>query len=67
MRVAVVNVNVASVLYRVGNNPWLRATGGSNWMAPITLPVGTNVVQVKSVDGEGQESRVVARTAIRTP
>jgi hypothetical protein len=61
------NVAVDHVLYRVGDNSWMTAAGTSNWTANVLLPVGTNVVQVKSVDGEALESRVVSRTIIRSP
>jgi hypothetical protein len=61
------NIGLSQVLYRLGTNNWFAATGTSNWTAMVTLPVGTNVVQVKSVDLEGQESRVMSRTLIRTP
>ncbi len=66
-------ISVTQVLWRLGGNDWYEADApasyspATSWSAIVDLAVGTNVFQVKSVDQEGQESRVARRTIIRKP
>ena len=66
-------IAVTQVLWRLGSNDWFEADAptsfspATSWSAIVDLAVGTNSFQVKSVDQEGQESRVARRTIIRKP
>jgi hypothetical protein len=66
-------ISVTQVLWRLGTNDWFEADApesfspATSWSAAVDLTVGTNVFQVKSVDQEGQESRVARRTIVRRP
>ena len=63
------NYAVAEVQYRVGGDDWSSAEliyGPTvQWTAEVPLAPGTNVVQVRSLDFEGLESKPVARTVLR--
>lgn len=59
------NVGVSEVQYRVGSEDWFTADGTTNWTVLVPLELGTNVIQVKSLDLEGIESKIATRTVIR--
>ena len=63
------NYAVAEVQYRVGGDDWssceLIAGSPLQWTAEVPVAPGTNVVQVRSLDFEGLESKPVARTVLR--
>ena len=58
------NLAVATVLYQIGQGPFLPANGTTFWSAEISLALGTNTITVKSVDTTGNESIPVSRTII---
>ena len=59
------NFAVAEVQYRVGENDWSTAEGGVLWTAQVPVTPGTNIVQVRSLDFEGLESKPLTRTVLR--
>ncbi len=63
------NYAVAEVQYRVGEGDWssceLIAGSPLQWTAEVPIAPGTNVVQVRSIDFEGLESKPVARAILR--
>ena len=59
------NFAVAEVQYRVGVDDWLTAEGTTLWNVQVPVVPGTNVVQVRSLDFEGLESKPVSRTVLR--
>ncbi len=63
------NFAVAEVQYRVGEEDWSTSelTYGrvTQWIAEVPVAPGTNVVQVRSLDFEGLESKPVTRTILR--
>lgn len=63
------NFAVAEVQYRVGDGDWATSdlTYGrvTQWIAQVPVAPGTNIVQVRSLDFEGLESKPVARTVLR--
>ena len=61
------NVSVARVEYRLNGGPFSVASGSANWSTTVTLTPGTNVIQVKSIDGAGNESAVASRSFIHAP
>ena len=61
------NVSVARVEYRINGGLFSVASGAANWSATLTLPPGTNAIQVKSVDDAGNESALASRSFIYAP
>lgn len=63
------NFAVAEVQYRVGGDDWftgeLTYDRVTQWSAVVPVAPGTNIVQVRSLDFEGLESKPVARTVLR--
>jgi WD40 repeat protein len=56
------NVAVARVLYSLNSEDFRPADGTDDWQAAMTLSPGSNVVRVKSVDANGNESAIVSRS-----
>jgi hypothetical protein len=56
------NVAVQRVEYRVGDGPVQLANGTTNWTAQVELPPGPSIVQVWSVDMEGNRSMSATRS-----
>ena len=54
------DVEVARVVYRLGDAPWEGATGTSNWEAMIEPPSGFNTLAVESIDWDGNRSPSVS-------
>lgn len=66
------NVGVGEIQLRVGEDDWFTADLTAygpfiQWSAQVPLAPGTNVVQVKSLDYESQESKIATRVIIRPP
>lgn len=58
------NLQIATVLYQIGNGSFQTADGTTNWSAEIPLVLGTNTVTVKSIDTAGNESTPVTRIIV---
>jgi hypothetical protein len=55
------SVGVSAVDCSLNSGPFLTATGTTNWSTPLTMPPGTNVVRVRSVDVFGNYSKTNTR------
>ena len=55
------SVGVGSVECSLNSGPFATATGTTNWSIALTMPPGTNLVHVRSVDVFGNFSRTNAR------
>lgn len=58
------NLQVAAVGYQLNGGGWNPATGTTNWQITVTLPQGTNVFQVVSVDSAGNNSLTNTRNFV---
>lgn len=61
------NIGVLEVQYRVGDDDWSSAQGAEEWSAEVFLNPGQNTVQVRSIDIEGQASKIVTRLVTYNP
>jgi hypothetical protein len=52
------NVGVSNVLYQLNEGDWRRASGTTNWEAPIELRAGSNIFQVYALDAAGNTNVV---------
>jgi uncharacterized repeat protein (TIGR02543 family) len=61
------NIAVSRVDYQLNAAPFMTASGTTNWSVSLNLPLGTNVVRVKSFDNAGNVSAVVSRSLVYAP
>ena len=55
---------VASVSLQFGGGSYFPATGTTNWSAPVTLAVGTNIFKIKATDAAGNNSSTNTRVVV---
>ncbi len=58
------NSGVTAVLVRVGNGEFQTATGTNAWTNLVALAPGTNVIQVKAIDADTNESALATTRVI---
>ena len=58
------NSGVIAVLVRVGNGEFQTATGTNAWTSVVALTPGTNVIRVKAIDADTNESAIVSTRVI---
>ena len=58
------NSGVTAVLVRVGTNEFQTAAGTNAWTNIVALTPGTNVIQVKAIDADMNESAIVSTRVI---
>jgi hypothetical protein len=58
---------VSQVFYQLNGNAWLPALGTTNWQAPVSLSVGTNIFRAYASDYAGNRSTTNSLTVFFTP
>ena len=58
------NSGVTAVLMRINNGEFQTAAGTNAWTNLVALVPGTNVIQVKAIDADANESRLVTTRVI---